>query len=569
MTSGRDIPDISAARVAVRERKLDVAERIAAEILRSAPRDLDALEIKALAAIERNDDRAAEEVLRLAIAIAPQRRWPYADLTRLLLRVHRPAEAEAVARAALVADPRNADAHAMLGSMFAEQERWVEAAAHFEQAIALAGDHAPLLAGLGHALMRWGRLEDARRVLESASALDPEALEPAVYSAEVEERLDFFDRAMTHLDRAARIAARTGRDVDLQRSVLLARMGRHEQALTLLEDKQELSGAARLQRGRLRERLGQYAEAWSDWTAGKAQVAGRNARRYETADVDAQAERLARFFTKSSASALPRASRRTDVPQPIFIVGFPRSGTTLTEQILATHSAIGAGGELPFGAELREFAVKLVGGEAAFPEGLAGMDEPDRSNWAVALRDLYLARAGQYGLLGAGSAYFTDKMPANDFWLPLLRLAFPDSPVVLVRRHPLDVLTSVMAHDMTHGFNCAYRLQDAAAHLALVDGLLESYRQAGLGHTYELRYESLVADQAGETERLMAAIGLELQPAQLSFHERVAVSPTPSYAQVREPLNERSINRWCNFARELEPVRPLVREAMARGGYAD
>jgi hypothetical protein len=185
------------------------------------------------------------------------------------------------------------------------------------------------------------------------------------------------------------------------------------------------------------------------------------------------------------------------------------------------------------------------------------------------LRDLYLARSDDYGLLGSGAAYFTDKMPSNDFWLPLLRLAFPQSPVVRVRRNPLDILTSVMAHDMTHGFDCAYRLQDAARHLALVDRLLEAYRSAGLGPTYELRYESLVGDQKGETERLMTAISLPLEPAQLRFHEREMVSPTPSYAQVRQPLNDRSIGRWRNFAQELEPVRPSVAEAMQRNGYAD
>jgi hypothetical protein len=125
-----------------------------------------------------------------------------------------------------------------------------------------------------------------------------------------------------------------------------------------------------------------------------------------------------------------------------------------------------------------------------------------------------------------------------------------------------------MAHDMTHGFNSAYRLEDAARHLALVDALLERYREVGVGPTHELRYETLVADQDGETKRLMAAIGLEMEPAQLRFHEHDAVPATPSYAQVREPLNDRSIGRWKNFATQLEPVRALVADAMARGDYA-
>jgi len=159
-------------------------------------------------------------------------------------------------------------------------------------------------------------------------------------------------------------------------------------------------------------------------------------------------------------------------------------------------------------------------------------------------------------------------MPLNDMWLPLLRLAFPDSPVVLVRRHPLDVLVSVMAHDMTHGFNCTYRLEDAATHLALIDELVACHRRAGIGPTHELQYECLVSDQTGETRRLMTNVGLEMEPSQLRFFERETVSPTPSYAQVREPLNDRSIGRWRNYAEQLKPIRPIVTKAMERGGYA-
>ena len=110
-----------------------------------------------------------------------------------------------------------------------------------------------------------------------------------------------------------------------------------------------------------------------------------------------------------AAAKSHRAARRDDVAQPIFIVGFPRSGTTLTEQILASHSAIRAGGELPFGPELHELSRK----------GFAD---------ATQLRDHYLTRAEESGVLAPGARYFTDKMPDNAFWLPLLRTAFPTPP---------------------------------------------------------------------------------------------------------------------------------------------
>jgi Tfp pilus assembly protein PilF len=537
MTANDPSGGIHAARRALKEERADAAEAIADEILGDTPDDVDALEVKGLAAIDRGDDQAAEQALRRAIAVAPDRRWPYADLARLLLKLQRDAEAEDVATAALAVDPKNPDAHALLGSLLAEREQWMDAAQHFERAIGFIGNHPKLLAGLGHARMRSGKLEEARLLLEAATAADPSALEPAVYLAEVHERTGRFADAQRQLDIAEDIARKQGTDVDLQRSVLLARMGDTERALALLEGSSDLSGAARLQRGRLYDRLGRYAEAWDDWVAGKAQLAERHSRHYATEEVTRRAERVAAI-----GGRLGRAQRRDDAPQPIFIVGFPRSGTTLVEQILASHSAIIAGGELPFGAELSELV--------------------DAS--AERMRDGYLSRAGEYGLL-RGAQFFTDKMPDNAFWLPLLRAAFPESPVIHVRRHPLDTLTSVMSHDMTHGFNCGYRVEDAARHLALVDDLLEEYRGAIL----ELRYESLVADQAGETERLMAAVGLPMEAKQLRFHERDEVSPTPSYAQVQQPLNDRAIGRWRNYAAELEPVRSVVAAAMARGGYAD
>ncbi|HSD73236.1 MAG TPA: sulfotransferase, partial [Steroidobacteraceae bacterium] len=252
---------------------------------------------------------------------------------------------------------------------------------------------------------------------------------------------------------------------------------------------------------------------------------------------------------------------------PIFVLGFPRSGTTLIEQVLASHSRVRAGGELAFIADLRRLANALFQGPEPFPENLARTWTADNAHAASLFRDYYFARAEQYGLLEPGKAFFVDKMPFNEIWLPLIRMAFPEAKIVHVIRHPLDVCVSVMANNLTHGFSCGYRIEDVVHHFAAVFALVEHYRRELEVGELELRYESFVANQAAETRRLLAHIGLEFDEACLRFHETRRYAPTPSYAQVTEKLNDRSIGRHRHYAAHLKPFLPRLAPLMARYGY--
>jgi len=538
---------IDLARQAARTGRWQEAEDRVRAILLHDPHAIDALEVVALSRRQLGDVAGSEAALRSAIAIAPDRRWPYGDLARLLIDAGRPKEAETLERQALAADSANADAHMLLGRLLTDRGLAFEGAQHLRQAIALAGRHPELLYGLGRALSQQGLLDDARRLLEEAAGATPLHLATLAALAEVEERAGRFAQATAWLDKADAVARGQGQDVILQRSVLMARMGDEAAGLALLEMQPELSGAAMLQRGRLRDKLGRGDEAWRDWTEGKALIARAAGRRYMAQAIAEEAAELAMLArTILPAGAAPRDTGA----EPVFILGFPRSGTTLVEQILAVHDQVVAGGELPFGPELRELA------------------EPLKSADAAVLREHYLARAGEYGLTKGPARFFTDKMPLNEFHLPLIRLAFPAAKVIRVVRHPLDVLVSVLSHDMTHGQNCAYRIEDAARHFALIQQQVAAYEGAGLVIDHTLRYETLVADQEGETRALMAVLGLDVQPRQLAFHREPRHAPTPSYAQVREPLNDRSIGRWRYFACEIEPILPLVSDATKALGYA-
>jgi hypothetical protein len=328
----------------------------------------------------------------------------------------------------------------------------------------------------------------------------------------------------------------------------------------LLDGIANLAGTPLLLRARLRDRAGRHTEAWQDAVTGKAQLARSRGHSYDADRTDRLFEALKALA--SSLDGLARAAVRDDVPQPIFILGFPRSGTTMTEQVLASHSRIRPGGELPFVAAFPELVANLVG--APFPAAIRTLaDHPDI---AARLRDFYFAQAGSYGLLANDADFFTDKMPLNEIYLPLLRLAFPEAPLIAVSRDPRDVMVSAMQHDMTHGFHCSYRVDDAAHHFTAVAELTEAYRVAGFA-PYRFRYESFIADQANETARLMEFIGLRAEPAQHAFHQSRRHAPTPSYAQVREPLHDRAVGRWRNYADALAPVMERLAPAIARGGY--
>jgi hypothetical protein len=177
-----------------------------------------------------------------------------------------------------------------------------------------------------------------------------------------------------------------------------------------------------------------------------------------------------------------------------------------------------------------------------------------------------MEQARIHGLLAPGADFFTDKMPLNDVYLPLIRLAFPRAALMSVQRDPRDVLVSTLQHDMTHGFHCAYRLEDAARHLAAVSDLTNEYNVIGLG-SHIVRYERFVIDQANETDKLMEAIGLRPEPPQAEFHKSRRHAPTPSYAQVREPVHNRAVGRWSNYADQLAAIEPILAKALARGGY--
>jgi len=313
--------------------------------------------------------------------------------------------------------------------------------------------------------------------------------------------------------------------------------------------------------------MGRFEEAFAAFDAGKARLREVSNQQYLQPAAEQLARRLTQFFIAKRLANLPRATRHDDVAQPLFILGFPRSGTTLLEQSLSAHARIVAGDELPFINEITELLPRVLESPLSYPDALAELWMGDHRDDLDSLRDFYLRKVSQHGVLREGAAWFTDKMPLNETHLGLIYLLFPQSPLVHVIRHPLDVVVSAYSNLLTHGFYCAYALQTIAHHYALIDGLVEHYRAEIQPRYMRVRYEDLVDNQEQTLREVLGFVGEDFDPACLAFHENQRYARTASYAQVTEKLYDRSRYRYRNYLAQLQPVSPILQPVIERLGY--
>ena len=542
-------PLVLRAREALARSEIRSAELAVEERLKTAGRDINALHVRYLIQKHRGQLGEAARTLDTVIGINSRADWAYNELIELLMTHGKATDAEQMARAALRANPGNAQAHNVFGLLLSNLNDLPAGEWHFRRALELAPSQAAFATNLANNLVKQGRTAEAEDSLAQALKLapdDPKTL--ASWSALCESRGDLA-RANEFLDRAA--AASSAAAVGLQRARLLARAGRHEDALTLLDATKELTGENQLGRGKILEQLGRYEEAWQEFVAAKRKLASEaGGLQYKADAVEALYGRFKQFFTRENNVRLPRAKSRPDVPQPIFIMGLPRSGATLVEGIVTRHSKVTAGGELAFLGELRKVASDLLPAPQPFPENLAQSWTADRHYVATLFRDYYLARAENYGLFASGKPFFTDKMPFNEIYLPLLKMAFPGAKIVHVMRHPLDVCVSTLSNSVTQGFNSGYRLEDTAHHLAAVFDLFQHYRREWDLGDYVLQYEALVGDPAGQTRRLLDYLGLPFEAECL-----------------RAQINDGAINRHKHYMQFMRPCISRLQAMMTAYDY--
>ena len=450
---------------------------------------------------------AVVPLLENALALAPAYRPVRFRLAEALHRANRDAEALA-ALLPLAGEPTPTIVRALRGAILMQLGREEEALADLAAVVESGPDRAVSWLAYGHALRAMGQRDEAIAAYRRALAIEP-VLADAWWSI------------------ADLKTASLGQD-DLAAMEVL----RADAALPLLARSQ-----VEFALGRAREDAGDHACAFAHYDA-----ANTLRRSIEPYDDDAHRSFVQRLIeTTDEAFFAARAGQGNPDPGPIFVVGMPRSGSTLVEQILASHSQVEGLSELP---EITNLARTIPD----YPAGLADLSPDD----LMRVGSDYLARVRARQRTGAPQVI--DKFPGNAFHAALIHLSLPNARVVDVRRDPRDCCVSLYSQSFAGGQSYSYDLVGLGRYYARYAALMRHFNKVLPGRIFRVSYESLVDDLEGETRRLLAYCGLDFEPATLRYFDRGAAVRTASSEQVRQPIYRSSIGRWRRFEPWLEPL---------------
>lgn len=305
--------------------------------------------------------------------------------------------------------------------------------------------------------------------------------------------------------------------------------------------------------GKELEDLEQWDEAFAYY-----KLAGDAVTRVAKYDPDEELALIDRIIERCSAGWLhagaPSAPVDAKVKTPIFIVGLPRTGTTLTERILSSHSQVESVGETTFMQMVLRKHSGVQSIEAMTPAMIDALVQQDLQPVAAAYLDAVSYKLGTKPM-------FIDKLPFNFLYLGFIAKAFPKAGIIHLRRNPMDACFAMYKQVFTFAYKFSYSLEGLGRYYVAYNRLREHWREVLGDRLVEIEYESLVADQEAETRSLLARLGLEFEPSCIAFEKNSTPSATASSVQVREKIHARSVKRWTHFSEQLWPLRSYLERA--------
>jgi tetratricopeptide (TPR) repeat protein len=467
----------------------------------------------ALAALGRTEEAAAE--YRKALAAAPDNAQVHANLGHALDSLGR--KEEAAGHYATAASLRSdlAEEATQRGRSLLSFNRAREAVAEFEKAVALGGGAVAAFIGLGEALVAVGRLDEARRSFEAGLALAP--------GNAVLHRLLLDVKRMTPGDPQLAALEALARDPTLPEADRIEAHFALGKACADLDENDRSFSALRRANMLMRERL-----------------------RYDEAATLRRFQRIAEVFTPALMRRLRGAGDQSSVP--VLVVGMPRSGTSLIEQILASHPKVfGAGERKDLNAALGHLAV-AKGALVPYPELVPGLNGGE-------LRQLGGRYVEALSAAAPEARRIVDKMPGNFGYVGLVNLALPNARIIHARRDPVDTCFSCFATLFAENQPFCYDLAELGRYWVAYAALMAHWRRVlPEAVLLEVDYEVVVEDLEGQARRILAHCGLEWDPACVDFHRTQRTVRTASAAQVRRPIYRSSVGRWRRHAAQLSPL---------------
>lgn len=488
-----------------------------------------------------------------------------------LLQQGKTNEAERQIKMSLIDNPSCVQGNAALAHIFTSSNRAYAAAPH----LAIATSDGPnLIVALEAANNRRqrGDLEEAANLYSQIRVSWPE--DPRGWSGMI-GALEALKKYADSDTVASAALARFPNDLEVIRVAAVARASQKDfaGALNLLsKEGAKLRPIDLFDYGRYAERTGDYAQAWGAWSHARAILKNQGRLNFNIERHQGNIARLLEFSTPARLAQLDAMKLPVLAPpkvQPIFVTGFPRSGTTMVETALSNHPKIHAADELTCVNDVIRIMPALMQMNVQYPALMAAADFGDNLSAMGTLRDYYLRRAEQRAgpWKNKSVKFFTDKLPMNEQHYPLIRLFRMGTPIIVVRRHPLDVMVSNYSYGLGIGWNYSASLEICATVYAGVDALLQRYLAHYGNQIHVIRYENFVADHKAAIDDALGYIGLPKDDACYDFHNNPRFSRTASQMQVKEPIYDRSIGRWHHYREQLAPAVEILRPILERDGY--